>query len=100
MAAVLANFGLQRAPLAAARALLVAARYPEAAPDEGDGYHEKHDDDRDRHPNVASVGFTPGTERTIAARIGRVASGMSIPVIHALGGEPPGRGRGSGPRRR
>jgi hypothetical protein len=91
VAAVLADFGLQRGPLAAARAFLVAAWHPKDAPYEED-YHEKHDDDRNRHPNLASVGFKPGTERTIAARIGRVARGMPIAVIRALGGEPPGGG--------
>jgi hypothetical protein len=59
VAAVLADLGLQRGPLAAARAFLVAAWHPEDAPYEED-YHEKHDDDRDRHPKLASVGLTPG----------------------------------------
>jgi hypothetical protein len=86
VAAVLADFGLQRGPLAAARALLVAARYPEETPDEECDYHDKHDDDRDRHPNLPPVRFAPGTERTIAARIGRVARGRPIGIIRPSGG--------------
>ena len=60
VAAVLADFRVQRGPRATARALLVAAWDPEEAPDEEDGYQHKHDDDRDRHPKLASVGLTPG----------------------------------------
>ena len=60
VAAVLADFRVQRGPRATARALLVAAWHPEEAPDEEDGYQHKHDDDRDRHPKLASVGLTPG----------------------------------------
>jgi hypothetical protein len=62
VAAVLADLGLQRGPLAAASALLVAAWHPEEAPDEEDDYQEKHNDDRNRHPNLAWVGFAPGTK--------------------------------------
>jgi hypothetical protein len=69
VAAVLADLGFQSGSLAAARALLVAAWHPEEAPDEEDDYHHKHDDDRDSHPNLASVRFIPTMERTIAARI-------------------------------
>jgi hypothetical protein len=78
VAAVLADFRVQRGPRATARALLVAAWHPEEAPDEEDGYQHKHDDDRDRHPKLASVGLTPGMNGTIAARTGRVARGMPI----------------------
>jgi hypothetical protein len=85
VAAVLADFGFQSSPLAAARALLAAARHPKEAADEEDGYHDKHDDDCDRHPKRASGRFAPGTERTIAARIARAARGMTIGFIRALG---------------
>jgi hypothetical protein len=70
VAAVLADFGRKRGPLTAARALLGAARHPEQAPHQQCDYHDKHDDDRDRHPNLPPVRFAPGTERTIAAGIG------------------------------
>ena len=100
VAAVLADFGLQRSPLATARALLVAAWHPEETPDEQDDYNEKHDDDRDRHPSLASVRFAPSTERTIPPRIGGVARGNPIAVIRELGGDRRAPARGSGQRRR
>ena len=70
VAAVLADLGLQSGSLATARALLVAARHPEEAPDEDDDYHHKHDDDGDSHPNLASVRFIPamGTDDSGANR--------------------------------
>jgi hypothetical protein len=86
VAAVLADFGFQRGPRAAARALLVAAWHPEETSDEDDEDDNKHDNDRDRHPDLASVRFAPGTERTIAAPTGRVAHGMPIVVIQPPGG--------------
>jgi hypothetical protein len=86
VAAVLADFGFQWGPLTATRALLAAAWHPKEAPDEEDGYHDKHDDDCDCHPKHASGRFAPGTERTIAARIARAALGMKIGFIRALGG--------------
>jgi hypothetical protein len=62
VAAVLAHFGLHGAPLATARALLVAARHPQEAPDDEGDHDEGYDDDRDGHPNLASgIVFTPGT---------------------------------------
>jgi hypothetical protein len=73
VAAVLADFGIQRGSLAATRAFLVAAWHPEETPHEEDGYQHKHDDDRDRHPNLVPVRFKLGTERTIAARIDGIA---------------------------
>jgi hypothetical protein len=95
VAAVLADLGFQSGSLAAARALLVAARHPEEAPDEEDDYHHKHDDDRDCHPHPFSGGATLRMERTIAARIGRIRTQVPVAsfvrwVADEHGLKPPG----------
>ena len=84
VAAVLADLGLQWGSLAAARALLVAARHPQETPDNDEEHDDDQDDDRDRQRCLAVVGSTSAMQPTITALIGRVGA----TVIPQLGGWP------------